>query len=460
MSAASFRPSRADVRALLRLALPIVAVQLGAMAMGVVDTVMVGHFSRDAMAATALGNIYVFSVLLSGMGILMALDPLMSQAVGAGDALGEARAMQRGVVLVLAMTVPLSLLVLPAEPVLVLLRQPASIVPDAAAFVRISALGVAPFLLVTVMRQALQARHRMRPILVAILAANVLNAGLDWVLVFGHLGFPAMGAVGSAWATALSRWFLALFLAAVAWPELRRSLVPWRRDAFDVRALRGILALGLPIGVQVALEMGAFNVAGLLMGGMGETPLAGHTVALQLASTTFMVPLGIGTAASVLVGNAIGRGDANSARRAAGAGFLCGVAFMALSGAMFLSVPGIFAQAYTHDAAVVALAASLIPIAGVFQVFDGVQCVATGVLRGAGESRPAAAANLVGYWMVGLPFGWWLTTGAGLGPKGVWWGLTLGLAAVAVLLSWRTARVLRGEVRRIDVESPRPPAGA
>lgn len=453
MTAPSFRPSRTDVRDLLRLALPIVAVQLGSMAMGVVDTVMVGHFSPDAMAATGLGNIYALSLLLSGMGLLMAFDPLMSQAVGAGDTVGEARALQRGIVLTAALTLPLSLLFIPAKPLFLLLGQDPDVIPDAAAFVHVSTLGVAPFLLITVMRQALQARHRTRPILVAILAANVVNAGLDWVLVFGHLGFPAMGAVGSAWATAVSRWFLALFLAAVAWPELRRSLVPWRRDAFDVPAMCGVVALGLPIGVQVALEMGAFNVAGLLMGGIGKTVLAGHMVALNLASTTFMVPLGIGTAASVLVGNAIGRGDSNGARRAAGAGLVCGATFMLVSGLVLLSVPGLFAHAYADDAAVVALAAALIPIAGVFQVFDGVQCVATGILRGAGESRPAAAANLVGYWIVGLPFGWWLTNRAGLGPPGIWWGLTLGLAAVAILLAWRTALVLRGEVRRVHVDA-------
>src|SRR5262245_29976771 len=269
MLAESFRPSRADVRELMRLAVPIVAVQLGAMAMGIVDTILVGHYSRDAMAATALGNIYAFSLLLTGMGVVLALDPLLSQAAGAGDRDGAALAFQRGVVLCGALTVPLSLLFLPAGPVLAALGQPATVVPDAAAYVRVSSLGVAPFLLVTVMRQSLQARHLIRPILVAMIAANVVNAALGWVLVFGHVGFPAMGAVGSAWATAVSRWFLAVFLATVAWRELRPSLVPWRREAFDVRALRGILALGLPIGLQVALEVFAFNVAGLLMGRIG-----------------------------------------------------------------------------------------------------------------------------------------------------------------------------------------------
>jgi MATE family multidrug resistance protein len=453
VSAWSFRPSRADLRELWRLALPIVAVQLGGMAMGVVDTIMVGHVSREARPATALGNMYAISVLLFGMGILMGLDPLMSQAVGAGDAVGESRALQRGVVLCAAMTLPLTLLFLPAGAVLEFLGQKPDVVPTAAAFVVTSIPGIAPFLLVTVMRQALQARHRVAPILVAIVAANLVNAALDWVLIYGHLGAPKMGAVGSAWATVVSRWFLALLLCGLSWRDLRPRLVPWRRDAFDVAALGRILRLGLPFGVQVALEMGAFSVAGLAIGTIDVASFAAHHAALNLASTTFMVPLGIGTATSVLVGNAIGRGDSAGTRRAAATGLFCGAAFMTASAFLFLVGAPHLASIYSSDAGVVATAALLIAIAGVFQIFDGVQCVATGILRGAGESRPAAIANLVGYWIIGLPFGWWLTTRSGMGPQGVWWGLTLGLAAVAVLLTWRAARVLRGELRRVNVDA-------
>ncbi len=453
MPHAAFRPTRDDARATLRLALPIVAVQVGQSLMPVVDNVMVGHFSGEAMAAVALGNIYSMCLLLVGMGVLLGLDPVVSQAVGAGDDAGAARATRRGMVLAVLLTIPIAVVHWPAAAALRLLGQHEPILPAAQAYCRASIVGLAPFLFVTVMRQSLQARRRVRPILIAIVVANVLNALLDWVLIFGHLGAPAMGAVGSGWATSISRWFLAALIAALAWPDLRSTFVPWTRDAFDVAAMRRVVAIGLPIGAQVGLEMAAFNVTGLLIGRMGDEQLAGHTAALSLAALTFMVPLGVGIAASVLVGHAVGRGDAPSARRAAGAGFLCGVGFMAASALVLLGAPRLLAQAYTDDAAVVAVAASLIPIAGVFQVFDGAQVVASGILRGAGETRVPAAANLVGYWIVGIPIGWTLATRADLGARGLWWGLTFGLVAVAALLAWRVVHVLRGDVRRTTIES-------
>lgn len=461
MSLAAFRPARDDLRALSRLALPLVAVQVGQMSMGVVDTIMVGRVSGDAMAAAALGNIYSFGLVLLAMGVLLLLDPLISQAVGARDETAAARAVQRGIVLATAMTVPVALLHLPAERVLRFLGQPESILRDAAGFTRASILGIAPFLYVTVMRQALQARHRIRPIVIAMLVANAVNAGFNWVFIYGHLGSPALGAPGSGLSTSLSRWFLALLLGALAWSDLRPAFVPWRRDAFDVRALARMVAMGAPIGFQLALEIGCFNLAGLLIGRMGASALAGHQVALNLASLTFMVPLGFAMASSVLVGNAIGRGDAEGARRSAGAGLVAGASFMAVSGLLFLALARPLALLYNRETAVVATAAALIPIAGFFQVFDGVQCVATGVLRGAGETRVPAVANLVGYWAVGLPFGWWLVAYRGGGPAGLWWGLTLGLAAVALLLTWRTFHVLGRDVRRLEVDAaarPRPGA--
>jgi MATE family multidrug resistance protein len=455
VSGVSFRPTRDDLRALLRLALPLVAVQVGQMAMGVVDTLMVGRVSGAAMASAALGNIYSFGLVLVGMGTLLILDPLISQAVGAGDAPAASRAMQRGLVLATLLTVPIALLHVPAEAVLRRFDQKPEVVPVAASFVHASILGIAPFLYVTVMRQALQARHRIRPLLVAMLVANVVNAGLNWVFIWGHLGVPALGAAGSGLSTSLSRWFLALFLAALSWTELRPMLVPWRREAFDAAALRRIVALGAPIGLQLAFEVGVFNVAGLLIGRIGTAALAGHQVALNLASLTFMVPLGVAMAASVLVGNAIGRRDAAAARKAAGAGLLVGTGFMACTGAVFLTCSTALALLYNAETDVVATASALIAIAGVFQVFDGVQCVASGILRGAGESRMPAAANLAGYWVLGLPIGCWLKAERDMGAAGLWWGLTVGLAVVAALLLWRTFHVLSGDVGRIDVDSPK-----
>jgi MATE family multidrug resistance protein len=208
--------------------------------------------------------------------------------------------------------------------------------------------------------------------------------------------------------------------------------------------------LGLPIGAQQGLEFGAFGTVGLLMGRLGTVPVAGHQAALNLAALTFMVPLGVGAAAAVRVGHAVGAGDARGARRAAAAALACGVGFMAASALVLLAAPRALAGLYTSDAAVLALAASLIPIAGVFQVFDGLQVVSLGVLRGAGDTRVPMLVNAVGFWLLGLPLGAWLGLRTSLGPPGLWWGLVAGLAVVGVVLGARVRWRLRGGVRRVE----------
>jgi MATE family multidrug resistance protein len=327
-----------------------------------------------------------------------------------------------------------SILLLPAGEVLSLLGQPDDVTPVAAGWTRASLAGVLPFYGFLVFRQSLQAMGRVGPILWTVILANLVNVLLNWVLVFGKLGFPAMGAVGSGWATSLSRWFMMLLLLGAAWPLLRPALYPFRRDSLALQPLLRFLRLGAPIGIQQSLEFGVFGAAGILMGWLGTVAMASHQVALNLSALTFMVPLGVAQAAAVLVGQAVGRGDPAGARRAAGAGLVVGAGFMALAGAIFLSVPGVLARVYTADRSVLALAAALIPIAGVFQVFDGIQVVASGVLRGVGDTRWPMVVNLVGFWAVGLPVSAFLGFGLDLGPTGLWWGLAVGIGAVAFLM--------------------------
>ena len=357
---------RDELAAMVRLALPIVVVQLGQMLMGAVDTVMVGRVSAEAVGAIALGNLYFFGAAIFGMGVLMALDPVVAQAVGARDAEAAARGMQRGLVLALVLSVLASILLLPARPVLALLRQPPGVADVAAAYARIAIVGILPFYAFGALRQGLQAMHRLAPIVVTMVIANVANVVLNYAWIFGRLGFPALGAVGAAWATAVSRWLMLILLVAAAWPSLRPQLLPVRRAAWAWAPVRRMLALGAPIGMQYELEYGVFAVVGIMMGWMGTVQLAGHQVALNLASLTFMVPLGVSTAAAVLVGHAVGRGDAAEARRAAAAALICGVGFMLASATVMLTLPAALARLYTTDPAVAALAASLIPIAVVF----------------------------------------------------------------------------------------------
>ncbi len=437
---------------MLRLALPVTGVQLGIMAMGVVDTIMMGHVSPIALASVALGNLYFFVLGIFGQGTLMALDPVIAQAVGARDEDAIARAVQRGVLFAIVLSIVTCVAFIPVEPILGLLRQPPEAVPDAARYVQISIPGVFPFFAFIVFRQSLQAMGRVAPVLWTVLAANVLNVGLNWVFIFGNLGSPPLGVSGAAVATSISRWVMAVAVLALSGHELWRRLRPWRPETGAVRPLARMLRLGLPVGAQYLLEYGAFAAAALLMGLLGTLQMAAHQIAINLASFTFMVPLGVSAATAVLVGQAIGAGDEARARRSAVAGLACGTAFMCLSALVFRLFPEPLARAYTNDAAVIALTATLIPIAGVFQVFDGIQAVAAGVLRGIGDTHSPAVINVVGFWLIGLPVCWALAFRFGGGAIGLWWGIVVGLGTVALILLVRVRMRLARAMLRVKID--------
>ena len=439
---------------MIRLAGPVVLIQVGMMLMGVVDTIMVGHVSAVALAAVALGNLYFFGLGVFGMGTLMVLDPVVAQAVGARDEPAISRGIQRGFVIAVLIGVPATLLLLPAELFMTAARQPAEVVPYAAAYALRLVPGVLPFFFFIVLRQSLQSMHLTLPIMITIVVANLANAAVNWVLIFGHLGFPAMGVVGAAWATTVSRWVLLGLVLALTWRRLRPHLLPIRPEIFQWPPLARMLRLGVPIGCQYTLEFGAFAFVALMMGWLGTREMAGHQVAINLASLTFMVPLGVADAASILVGHAVGRGDLPGTRGAARAALLCGIGFMSCAAVAFLARPAFFAGLYTEDASVLAVAVMLIPLAGVFQVFDGTQTVAGGILRGLGETKVAMLVNLLGYWFFGLPVSYLLGFVLGMGPNGLWYGLVLGLAAVATILLVRVRIALARERRRVLIDHP------
>lgn len=449
---AEFKPERVDLDALLRLALPIALIQVGMMSMGVVDTIMVGRVSATDLAAVAIGNLYFFGVAVFGMGMLFALDPVVSQAVGADDEVGVARAVQRGLIIAAGLTALATLLLLPAGPALTAARQPLEVVPVAAGYAHALIGGVFPFYAFVVLRQSLQAMGHVRAILGTVLLANLFNVLLNWILVFGNLGAPAMGAVGSSWATTFSRWFMTLVLLAGSWSLLRPAVVPLRPEAARLKPMMRVLTVGAPIGAQQFLEFGVFGAAGLLMGWMGTVAVASHQVALQLAALTFMVPVGVAQATSVLVGQAVGRADPPAARRSAGAGILVGAGFMVVTAAVFLAFPTQLARWFSNDMEVVVVTAVLLPIAGVFQVFDGLQVVASGALRGVADTRVPMVLTLVGFWFVGLPVSAWLGFRTDLGPPGIWWGLAIGIGVVGILLVARVRARFGRALRRLVID--------
>ncbi len=453
------RPWRAEVRRQFALALPIVFVQLGLFAMGAIDGAFLGRVDKLQYAGGAAGNAYGFAFLAFGMGAVSVLDPIVGQAFGARDWSAIARGLQRGLLLALLISLPLSLCIWQAEWVLRLAHVDPEIVPIATAFARISILSVPPFLLFVALRQASQAMHRLRPLMVVILLANGLNAFLDWVWVFGNLGSRSHGALGSAWATVVARWFMVFALVLLSGRELWRFLWPLADRLLDLRAFLRMLRLGFPIGLQWFVEIGTFTFVALRMGELGAAELAGHQVAMHLASGSFMVPLGISMAAAVRVANEVGRGDAAAVRHAAKVALVAGASIMGVFGAAFTLWPESFAWIFTDRTDILAVAALLIPLAGFFQVFDGTQGVAAGVLRGLGDTRVPMWIHLAGFWGVAVPLGLALAFGRELGAPGLWWGLVVGLAAVAIALLLRLRIVLRRRIARVVIDRGEGPAG-
>lgn len=448
----SFVPSRTDLAALLRLAGPIVAVQVGGMLMGVTDTVIMGHVSATELAATALGNLYYYGLNSLGVGIVWVLDPVVSQAMGARDHEGAALGIQRGVVLGLLLGVIASLLCLPAGPILTALRQPADVVPRATAFVLTSAPSLVFMLAFMTLRQCLQAMKHTEAIVATVVVGNLVNLGLNMVFVFGNLGFPAMGCVGSALASVIARLVMLVMLLVLSRRTLGPMLRPWRPEALRPWPLVRLFRMGLPLGLQNGVEFATFAGISVLAGWFGAEAMGGHQVAINFASLIFMVPLGIGSAGAVMVGHAIGAGDEAHARRVAGAALVCGAGFMAFSAGLLLIMPGVFARLYTDVPGVLAVAVALLPIAGVFQVFDGLQVVAAGLLRGAGDTRAPLLANVVGFWIVGVPVSLWLGFREGMGVVGLWWGFVAGLVAVAAFLVLRVRVRLTRPLSRLRLE--------
>lgn len=434
---------REEGRILVRLSLPVIAAQVGTMAMGIVDTAMLGRVSVDALAAASIANAWVYFTLISCNGVLMGMDPVVSHAHGRGDGRTSGITLQRGLVLALALSIVVTGLWTSTDALLRLLRQEERLVRAAARYVEVQIPSIAFFLAFTALRQQLQGRELMRPAMWATLIANVSNAGLNWVLIFGNLGFPALGLEGAGIATSINRAIMLVLLAFFVWSGdlLRGAWVPWSRAALDRSGLLHIVRLGLPVSIQMALEILAFSGSTLLAGWIGASSIAAHQVTLNFAALSFMMPLGVSQAAATRVGNLLGAHRHAEAQRAAWLALALGAAIMSFWAVVFVFGRGHLPKLMTLDAEVVALSASIFPIAAAFQVFDGTQVVGGGILRGMGRTRPVAWFNLAAYWALGLPLGAWLALRQGWGLPGIWWGLCLGLAVVAAaLVLWIRAR--------------------
>jgi MATE family multidrug resistance protein len=447
-------PFRTELRSLIRLAGPLAAAQAGNQLMGLVDLAVVGRLGARELGAAGLGNAIFFTISILGMGIVFGVDPMISHAFGGGDPVRARHLFWQGIWLAIGVTIVLTIVLLFSPMLFPLFGVQASLQPMAIQFVLVRTAGLAPMLLFLVARAYLQSQHITRPMVVAMLIGNVFNLISDIVLVYGWGPFPRMGVAGAALSTDLGA---VLQLSVVAWTV--KSIGLPAHDAGELHhpnwsEIRRALGLGLPIGVQMAAEIGVFALVGLLAGHLGAIDLAAHQLVLALASFTFTIAVGVAAAASVRVGLAVGARDQPRTRTAGFAALTGGVGIMLVGASIFAFAPRAVARLLTDQENVITAAVPLLLVAAVFQLSDGLQAIGAGLLRGAGDTVFPLASNLVGHWLVGLPIALYLGFHRDMGIVGLWWGLCAGLTAVAILLLFRFNRLSKTAIVPITREAP------
>ena len=433
--------STSEVRATLSLAWPLVLAEIGWVLMGIVDTIMVGPLGPAALGAVGTGSTLFFAVVVFGIGVLYALDTYVSQNFGAGNIAECHRWLFSGLQLAVLLSLVLVAVALGGIELLGYSGIHPEVLDILQPYLRRLLLSAPPLLVYAACRRYLQAMNLVRPVMVVIVIANAVNALGNWMFVYGHLGAPALGAMGSAYATLAARLVMAVLLWAVIvrrerrWPSGLHD-VPF---AWDAARLWRLIRLGTPAAVQITLEVGVFGVASALAGRISPVALAANQVALNVASFFFMVPIGISSAAAVRVGQAVGRGDVDGVRRAGWAAIRVTLIFAIGLTVVLFVIPGVFVGIFSKEPAVMATGVAVLLMYAAFQPFDGLQVVATGALRGLGETRAPMLANLGYHWLVGLPVAYYLCFSRAWGVVGLWAGLSTSLVLVGVtlVLAWR-----------------------
>lgn len=445
-----------ELSSLIHLAIPLIAGHAGSQLMSFVDTAMVGRLGPAALGGVGIGGGIFFAMTVIGMGSVLGMDPLVAQAIGAGERERARKILWQGVRVALGMSLPVMALIAAASLNLELLGVEAETASETRRFLWARLPSVAPFLVFSAARSYLQATGGARTIVIGMIGANVVNVIGNILLIFGDqslikiglppIGLPALGVVGSGLSSSAASFF-SLFIAALGVRATPTPDDPSRR-ASDPELRRKIMKLGVPIGLQLLAEVGAFTIASILAGRIGKTAAAGYQIAITLASFTFTIMLGLSSATAVRVGQAVGRGDTPAARLAGFTALRASLVFMSLTAVIFITAPGALASILTDKAVVIAAAVPLVQIAGFFQLSDGAQVVAAAALRGAGDTKSAQIANLVGHYAIGLPIAVALGFGLHMGGPGIWWGLSVGLTVVAVTLTLKFNRISKKTLAR------------
>ena len=421
---------------MLNLAVPVVVAEMSWVTMGTVDILMVRALGPSAIGAVGVGSMLFMALAVFGIGVLLGLDTLIAQSFGAGQRDECHRWFVHGLVMSVILTIPLTFVAWVAIARLDLWGFDLTVLNLTEPYLRIVTWSVWPLLLYTAFRRYLQAMGVVKPTMFILLMANLVNVLANWMLIHGNLGAPALGVDGAGWATFISRSYLALgLLSVVVWRDARTDYglrrVSW---VIERSRLRQLLWLGLPAAMQVTLEVGVFSAASALAGRLAPVALAAHQITLNMASFTFMIPLGLASAAAVRVGHAVGRRDTFGANQAGWTAVMLGVLCMACASLVFLLIPSQLMGLFTVDLTVVDLGVTLLFVAAIFQIFDGLQGVLTGALRGLGDTRTPMFLNLAGHWAFGLPLGYTICFVLGYGVVGLWIGLSAGLIVVSLLL--------------------------
>ena len=443
-------PTRAawwrEICATLSLAWPIVLANIAQTAMPTTDVILIGRLGPDALAAAALATNLFFAFAFFGIGIVTATAPMIARELGRNrhSVRDIRRTFRQGLWMAVIVSVPIWVVLWHAETILVSLGQEPDLAATAGLYMRALQWSILPFLLYVVVRALLSAMERPMSALWVGLAAIILNGLAGYTLIYGSFGFPRLGLIGAGIATTFSS--TALFAGLALYLLVDRR---FRRYHFFGRFWRADLArfaefwrLGLPIGMAHAFEVTIFNVAALMMGLIGSDSLAAYAVALQIATLTFMVPLGLNQAVTVRVGRAYGAGDRDGMRRAGWSAYVLGIAFMSMTAMLMLFAPRLLVSAFLDlndpaNAAVIGLAVTFLAFAALFQVFDGAQAIGAGMLRGLHDTRVPMVFAAVGFWGIGLPLGAVLGFATTLSGVGIWIGLAAGLASVATLMTVR-----------------------
>ena len=428
----------AEISRTMQLALPVIIGQVAVFSMNFVDTVMAGRLPNKeiALAALGIGGAVWSAVLMFVLGTLMAVQPSVAQLDGADMKSEAAYQTRQAFWIALALGVPYWFICYYSEPLLVAFRIDPSIVPDAAGYLRAISWGAPGLCLVLLLRYFSEGTGNTKPTMFYGVAGVLLNIPLNYVLMFGKLGFPALGTVGCGYATSIVIWLQFLFL--LVYIATHRHYRPFsllsRLEMPHMKTIISLLKLGLPIAVAIAVEGSLFVGAALLIGQLGPVPAAAHLIAINFAALMFMIPVGLSSAISIRVGNALGRGEPEAARYAGRIGLLIVFLFQTVSAIAMFLFPELIVRIYTDDVAVGTLAVSLLFYAAIFQYPDGVQMVMAGALRGYKDTRMPMVYTIVAFWIVGMTLGYTLTFNRGMGPAGMWIGMIGGLTVASVLM--------------------------